>query len=181
MRHIRWLCGLALLSGGVVVTGLAAPPRRPPELLPRPEEGSRFVPKFEAVAETGLLMEGLTQPNYRALEKHLQGKGPQDADTWKFARGQALLIAETGNLLLLRPPRNSGRDAWMRRAMDLRQSAADLADRLRSRDLERSRAALTDLATKCNSCHQTFRVPARIGPNAEPATPETKGGVRDTD
>lgn len=182
MRHIRWLCGLALLLGGVVVTGLAAPPRRhPPELLPRPEEGSRSAPKFEAVADTGLLMEGLTQPNYRALEKHLQGKGPPDADTWKFARGQALLIAETGNLLLLRPPRNSGRDAWMRRAMDLRQSAADLAGRLRSRDLEGSRTALTDLTAKCNACHQTFRVPMRIGPDAEPANPDTKGSVRDTE
>ena len=25
-------------------------------------------------------------------------------------------MAETGNLLLLRPPRNEGRDTWMRRA-----------------------------------------------------------------
>ena len=27
---------------------------------------------------------------------------------WKFVRGQALLIAESGNLLLLRPPHNAG-------------------------------------------------------------------------
>ncbi len=78
------------------------------------------MPRFEAVAETKLLMEGLAHPNYRALEKHLEGKGPPDGDTWTFARGQALLIAETGNLLLLRPPRNDGRDTWMRRAMDMR-------------------------------------------------------------
>ena len=36
----------------------------------------------------------------------------------------------------------------------------------------RSRAALTDVAQSCNRCHQTFRVPTRIGP-------ETKPGVRD--
>jgi hypothetical protein len=179
MRHLRLLGGVALLSAAVVMTALAAPPRRLPEQLPPPLE--RFVPKFEAVAETSLLMEGLAQPNYRALEKHLQGKGPPDVETWMFARGQALLIAETGNLLMLRPPRGEGRDAWMRRATELRQSAGDLARRLGNRDLPRGRIALADLTTKCNGCHQTFRVPTRIGPQAEPPQPENKAGLRDTD
>jgi hypothetical protein len=177
MRHLRWLGGIAVLISGIVVTGLAAPPQRLPEQLPAPD--AKFVPRFEAVAETKLLMEGLAQPNYAAVEKHLQGKGPADADTWTFARGQALLIAETGNLLLLRPPRNDGRDAWMRRAVNMRQAAGDLARQLGNRDLERSRAAQVALTAKCNSCHQTFRVPARIKPNAEPQ-PEDRGG-RDTE
>jgi hypothetical protein len=181
MRHIRRSLGLAfvVLLGAVVMTGGAAPQRKMPEQLPHPD-APRFVPKFEALAETKLLMDGLTQSNYNALEKHLQGKGPQDGDTWAFARGQALLIAETGNLLLLRPPRNEGRDTWMRRASDMRQSAANLAHRLKNRDLIRSRDTLTDLANKCNNCHQSFRVPARIGPKAEPA-PAARGGVRDTE
>jgi len=153
-----------------MLTTAAAQTRRAPELLPHPE--AKFVPRFEAVAETKLLMEGLAHPNYRALEKHLEGKGPQDGDTWMFARGQALLIAETGNLLLLRPPRNDGRDMWMRRAMDLRASATDLSRRLANHDLQRSRTALSDLAIKCNNCHQAFRVPTRIGPRADPAPPE---------
>src|SRR5262249_37186207 len=112
---------------------------------------------------------------------HLQGKGPSDGDTWMFARGQALLIAETGNLLLLRPPRGGGRDTWMRRATDLRQSAGDLARQLGNRDLGRSRTALADLTSKCNGCPQTFRVPTRLGPNAEPPPPEIKSGTRDTE
>jgi hypothetical protein len=177
MKHMRPLFGLAVLAGGLVATGLAAQQRRTPEQLPHPE---KFVPKFEAVAETHLLMEGLALPNYQAVEKHLEGKGPADADTWTFARGQAVLIAETGNLLLLRPPRNEGRDTWMRRAMDMRQSASDLARRLSNRDLPGSRAALTTLTTKCNNCHQSFRVPTRIGPNAEPAAPGARG-TRDTE
>lgn len=166
MKRARRLCGLVLMAGGIMAASLSAQVRRTPERLPAPEE--KFTPRFEALAETKLLMEGLAQPNYRALEKHLQEKGPADADTWTFARGQALLIAETGNLLLLRPPRNAGRDAWMRRAMDMRQSAGNLARRMADHDLPRSRTALVDLANKCNSCHQTFRVPTRIGPNDEP-------------
>lgn len=165
MKRVRWLCGLVVLAVGLAATTLSAQIRRGPERLPPAE--AKFTPKFEVLAETKLLMEGLALSNYRALEKHLQGKGPEDVDTWMFARGQALLIAETGNLLLLRPPRNQGRDTWMRRAMDMRESAADLARRLGSRDLPRSRAALLDLANKCNHCHQTFRISTRIGPNAE--------------
>lgn len=165
MKRVRGLCGLLLLAGGIAATSLSAQTRRPPERLPPPEEP--FTPRFEALAETKLLMEGLAQPNYRAVDTHLQGKGPQDGDTWMFARGQALLIAETGNLLLLRPPRNAGRDTWMRRAMDMRQSAGNLARRLANRDLARSRTALHELTNKCNSCHQTFRVATRIGPDEE--------------
>ncbi len=179
MRHLRQLCSLAVVMGALVMTALAAPPPRAPELLPHPE--AKFVPRFEAVAETKLLMEGLANPNYRALVKHLEGKGPQDGDTWMFARGQSLLLAETGNLLLLRPPRNEGRDRWMRRATDMRESATNLGRRLANRDLGRSRSALADLTTKCNSCHQAFRVPTRIGPNAEPVPPEVKDGRRDTE
>ena len=180
MRQMRWLGGIALLAGALVLTGAAAQQqkRRGPELLPAPEV--RFTPKFEAIAETGLLMNGLAHPNYLALEKHLQGKGPQDEDTWAFARGQALLIAETGNLLLLRPPRNDGRDLWMRRATGLRESAAALGRQLTGRDLARSRSALTDVVRRCNNCHESFRVPTRIGPNVEPV-PGVKGGVRDTE
>jgi hypothetical protein len=174
MKRARRLCGLIVLVIGLAATSLFAQIRRSPERLPPPESSaaeSKFTPKFEALAETKLLMEGLTLPNYRAVEKHLQGKGPADVDTWMFARGQALLIAETGNLLLLRPPRNDGRDNWMRRAMDMRQSAGALARRLGNRELAGSRTALLGLAQKCNDCHQTFRVPTRIGPNAE-AEPE---------
>jgi hypothetical protein len=170
MKRVRLLCGLGVLAVGLAATSLPAQVRRAPERLPPPESRSaetKFIPKFEALAETKLLMEGLAHPNYRAVEKHLQGKGPVDVDTWMFARGQALLIAETGNLLLLRPPRNDGRDPWMRRAMDMRQSASVLARRLGNRDLARSRTALLDLANKCNDCHQTFRVATRIGANEE--------------
>lgn len=159
---------LSIAAIGLGWTALASPQRPGPERLPPPRE-VRVTPRFDPVAETDLLMKALAHPNYRALAKHLQDKGPPDDDTWKFARGQALLIAETGNLLLLRPPRNDGRDAWNRQAMELRQSATDLARRLGNHDLERGRAALADLTKRCNACHQTFRVATRIDPNAEQA------------
>ena len=122
----------------------------------------RVTPKFEVIAETSLLMDGLNLPNYHSLEKLLKQK-PADADTWTFMRGQSLLIAETGNLLLLRPPRNGGRDAWNQDAMDLRTAAGDLAHKAGDRDYEGSVAGLKRVASVCNRCHETFRVATRLG------------------
>lgn len=131
----------------------------------RRKEAARTLPKPEPVAETRLLMEGLNQPNFRGLERLLKDK-PGDVEAWTFARGQALLIAETGNLLMLRPPRAKAQDVWMERAAELRDAATTLARAAGKRDWERSQNALRDLAGSCNRCHQTFRVAVRLTPFA---------------
>jgi hypothetical protein len=134
-------------------------------VAPASSQLRRREPKQEAVAETRLLMEGLNQANYRGLERLLQEK-PADVEAWTFARGQALLIAETGNLLMLRPPRR-GQDAWMDHAVELREAASTLARAAARRDYERSRNAFRDLASTCNRCHQEFRVNVRLDPFAD--------------
>lgn len=156
--HLILAAGAILLLAGVQAGSQTTPQPKPPE---------RFVPKLEAVAETKLLMEGLNQANFRGLENLLKQK-PDALEAWTFARGQALLIAETGNLLLLRPPRNQGRDAWQMRATELRDSATALAQVLARRDFEGSRAALGKLANSCNRCHQGFQVQVRVAPFANP-------------
>jgi hypothetical protein len=141
----------------VVMALLSAAGAAPKQTTPH------YVPRFEAVAETKLLMEGLAQANYRGLEGLLK-KPPADNEGWTFARGQALLLAETGNLLLLRPPRTpEGQDAWFRHATDLREAAATLARNVGSQDYARSRTGMADVANACNRCHQTFRIATRVG------------------
>jgi hypothetical protein len=160
----------AILLAGTTVLLLstrALPQQVVPRTQPQPVP-ARPVPRLEAVAETRLLMEGLCQANFRGLERLLKQK-PTSIEAWTFARGQALLIAETGNLLLLRPPRNRGRDTWQERAMELRSSATSLARQIAAQNYQRSRAALGSLANVCNRCHQTFQVPTRLVPFAEPS------------
>src|SRR5262245_51104527 len=120
MRRARWLLAAGALVGG----GLAWAPwaaSQPKPAVVRPD------PKPEAVAETRLLMQALNESNFRALEKFLRGQPPADNQAWMFARGQALLIAETGNLLLLRPPQKGGQDAWKEASVELRERATLLA------------------------------------------------------
>lgn len=144
----------ALLLGTAALL-LAVQPALPQSASTRP------TPKLEAVAETKLLMEGLNQSNFRGLEKLLKER-PADVEGWTFIRGQALLIAETGNLLLLRPPRNQGERAWMDHATELRSAATRLARSAARQDFQQSRLDLVGVANSCNSCHQSFRVPTRL-------------------
>jgi hypothetical protein len=162
------LAGLLLASAGSAQRIEIKPGPAPLKTPPRPAtpEPAKFTPRFEALAETRLLMEGLAEANYRGLSKQLKN-APADNDTWVFLRGQALLIAETGNLLLLRPPRNSGRDTWMKLAMEMRDAAGNLARSAGTRDYPGSKTGLTALGDACNRCHTTFRIPVRITPDVE--------------
>jgi hypothetical protein len=157
---LRFVCllamGVALLS-----TAEATPQNKAaPEKTPTPAK-IRSTPKLEPVAETKLLMQGINWPNFLALEQNLKQK-PTEADAWTYLRGEALLIAENGNLLMLRPPRNQGEDTWMERAMALRSTAVKLARAAADKNYQRCRNGLVDLADTCNRCHQSFRVNVQI-------------------
>jgi hypothetical protein len=133
----------------------------------QPRGDARDAPRLVPVAETRLLMEGLNFPNFRGLEKLLKDK-PREKEAWVFARGQALLIAETGNLLLLRPPRSKAAvQAWQTRVTSLRTAATQLARTLANKDFDGARKDLTALANACNACHKQFRVATRIVPFAQ--------------
>src|SRR5262245_43582038 len=148
------------VAGALVCAGDATP-----QPAPRGAPAARSRPKLEPVAETKLLMEGLMHSNFRGLENHLKQR-PADLETWAFVRGQALLIAEGGNLLMLRPPKNAGQDVWMDRAADLREQAVRVAQQAAARDAERCQLALIELAGTCTRCHQSFRIPVQIRPFA---------------
>lgn len=125
-------------------------------------QSRRASPSLEPVAETRLLMEGLAHPNFKAIDRHLKEE-PADEEAWQFARGQSLIIAETANLLMLRPPKNKrAEETWMARATDLRDESSKLARAAAARDIGKSRAAFSAVAASCNRCHETFRVEVRL-------------------
>jgi hypothetical protein len=125
------------------------------------------VPRPEPVAETKLLMEALARPNVGGLNRILKNQ-PKEAEAWKFARGQALVVAEMGNLLLLRGPKDRAtQEAWQARAGELRDAAAKLGKAAGARDFVGSRAALVDVANVCNRCHQGQKVAYQVTPFAE--------------
>jgi hypothetical protein len=126
----------------------------------KPRAEMRSLPGLVPVAETRVLMLGINLPNFNSLNRRL-AQQPQGDESWNIIQGQALLIAENGNLLMLRPP--SGKEeAWLDRAADLRTVAARLARSAGEHDVARSRDDLVKLANTCNRCHKTFGVNVTI-------------------
>lgn len=182
IRRTAWRCG-ALLT--VAVTLLACATAQTQQPVPRPTyaqpvqaptyapatQATNITPRLDPVAETKLLMEGLTNPNFRSIDRFLKQK-PDNSESWRFIRGQALLIAESANLLMLRPPHNQGQAVWFERAMQMREAAKQLSQAAGKEEFERSRALLVNLANSCNRCHQSFRVATDVAPfQEEPAAP----------
>jgi hypothetical protein len=156
MSRVRFL--LAVVAVGVACLFVPVAQSQPGK--------AKASPKPEPVAETKLLMEGLASPNMRGLANLLRDK-PADAEAWTFARGQALLLAETGNLLLIRAPRTAtGQDSWQTYSADLRDASTTLAQAAVAKDYAKARAGLAGVANVCNRCHQAFRVPHRVDPFA---------------
>lgn len=161
MKLIRRSAFFSLMIAGWL--GLAA-------FSSRAQTTRKAVPKLVPIAETKLLMEGLANVNFRGLDRILKQK-PTEDQAWTFARGQALLLAETANLLMIRPPRNEGESTWFDRAMELRSAAGQLAQLAGKRDFQASRAGFVAVANACNRCHQTFRVKVLITPFEDAPTP----------
>jgi len=121
-------------------------------------------PKLEPVADVKLLMNGLADPNFKGLSKMFSDK-PKDAEAWEFAKARALLIAETGNLLMIRPPKEkAAQDNWMTHGTELRNAAVSLARFASEKDYVKSRSALAGVANACNRCHKASASPTRVQP-----------------
>jgi hypothetical protein len=139
--------------GGAIGGRDTAPPRAQMRTVPRPEP----------VADIRLLMLGINLPNYQGIAQRLEQQR-QDAESWNILFGQALLIAENGNLLMLRSPPGNGReDTWLDRAAELRSTAVRVARAASDHDGARTRDEFKQLTNVCNRCHQTFRVDVKIG------------------
>ena len=74
-------------------------------------------------------------------------------------------MAESGNLLMMRPPRDpAAQDAWMQRSTELRESAVRVARAAAAKDYPAARSGLAGLANACNRCHTAFNVALRVEP-----------------
>jgi len=129
---------------------------------------------LEPVAETRILMLGINLPNFQGLQQRL-ARQPANKDSWEIVRGEALLIAENGNLLILRDPPAGSRQTWVDRARDLRSAGKRLARAAADRDYARSRDCLADLLNSCNRCHRNYGVRVDLsgqGNSRLPAVPQ---------
>jgi hypothetical protein len=99
-------------------------------------------------------MEYVFQPTYRRLKQTLAA-APADNAGWKAVKSDALILAESCNLLYSRKPAEHGED-WVKHATASRSGGAALYQAARAKDFAAATTAWKSMLESCNACHKQF-------------------------
>lgn len=99
-------------------------------------------------------MEYVFQPPYKRLRASLS-EAPADKKAWKSIKSDALILAESANLLLARQPTRDSQD-WVAHATAVRIAGTDFYQSAKKQDYRAARATFAMMLTKCNGCHEQF-------------------------
>jgi len=146
---MRWSMGVALVM--LVGAGAAVTHAQKPQSPARPAAAANAV---KPVATVGEIMQLMTIPLSNAVFE-AGGEPPKDDKSWAEVRGQAIALAESGNLLML-GSRAKDRAAWMkfsRAQVDAAEAAAKAAA---AKNGDQLSAASDALYETCAACHKVY-------------------------
>jgi hypothetical protein len=99
-------------------------------------------------------MKGLFQGPYRRLKAGIASE-PKDNAGWKVIRSEAIILAEGGNLLLMRKPEKDA-DKWTEYSVASRDAAAEVFKAAKKKDFVGAKKAYLTMIAACNDCHKRF-------------------------
>ena len=138
-----------LLVAGVALAACATQPV--PEPAPAPASASLA----RRVGSMSELMVDVLYPAGDAIF-YIETRTPTNSEEWALVQMQALMIAESANLLMM-PGRARDQDQWMRDA-ELMLDAGEAAYRAsKDQDVEGLVALNDQLYMSCVTCHQHYR------------------------
>lgn len=142
------------LSAGLLSTLLVFQAISGPRQVRGDETGQaaiKLVPVEKSMHE---FMEYFFQPTYLRL-KPVMAAAPSDNAGWKAIKADSLILAEGGNLLLLRTPLRDPAK-WNESSVAVRDAAGQLYKAARKKDFDACRKTYEQMLTNCNSCHKRF-------------------------
>ena len=99
-------------------------------------------------------MEYVFQPTYLRLKQAMAAE-PADNKAWKPIKADSLILAEGGNLLLMRAPEKDAA-AWNELSAAVRDAGAGLYAAAKKKDFQAARPHYEQMLKKCNACHDQF-------------------------
>src|SRR5712691_3618986 len=112
-------------------------------------------PPFQPVATISQIMVAITLPYSDAL-LYIQRNPPKDDRDWEALQMQALMLAESGNLLMIQG-RAKNQGQWMKDARLLVEAGAAAVKATRAKDLQAVLALNDQIVSSCITCHTQFR------------------------
>jgi hypothetical protein len=87
--------------------------------------------------------------------KQAMASEPADNVRWKAIKSDALILAEGGNLLLVRTPLEDSK-AWNEGSATVRELGGSLYESAKKKDYKSARRNYETLLLNCNRCHTKF-------------------------
>ena len=103
-------------------------------------------------------MEYVFEPNYKVLKADLAVEPTEDDKaTWKRVKAASMMLAEGGNLLLMRKPKKEEQtDRWNELSVNVRDKGRELYKAARKKNYADVRTHYEAMLTQCNACHKEF-------------------------
>ena len=119
------------------------------------------------------VMVSMVYPAANNLLLSIYRGGPQDDKDWTAAKHNAVLLAESGTVLLTRGPAG-GQGAWAQDAKMLVDVGAAAYKAAGAKDTNAFLAVAQPLNAACTTCHKQYRANVatpneRVGPDHQPA------------
>ena len=112
-------------------------------------------PPFRAVATISEIMDAITLPYSDAL-LYIQRNPPKSDWDWEVLQMQALMLAESGNLLMMKD-RAKNQGEWMKDARMLVDAGIAAVKATRAKNMEAVLALNEQIVNSCVTCHRKFR------------------------
>jgi len=119
-----------------------------------PAESTSAADAFKPVASVKQVMLGITVPASNAVFA-VAGEAPADEAGWTSVEASALAVAESGNLLLMKP-RAKDDPEWKQFALALVDAGVKAAEAARSKNAEATGIAGDDMYNVCEQCHAKY-------------------------
>ena len=105
-------------------------------------------------SDTHEFMEYVFQPTFKRL-KPVMAAAPADNAAWKAIKADALILAEGGNLLLIRQPKEDAAD-WVTHSLQVRVFGGQLYRAAKAKDYTKAQKHYESMVKNCNACHKQF-------------------------
>lgn len=118
-------------------------------------QASSARPPMRNVGTMSELMVRIIYPASDALF-YIESRTPKTESEWGALEGQALMLAESANLLMM-PGRARDQKQWMTDSRLMLDAAADALAAAKKRDVDGIVLVGERLLESCTSCHKTYR------------------------
>jgi hypothetical protein len=143
---------MAVALSVLAALSLAACDRQPRQAnSPAPSASAEA---FKPVATVKQVMLGITIPASNAVFA-VAGEAPADEAGWQAVEVSALAVAESGNLLLMKP-RAVDDQQWKQFALALVDAGSKAAEAARAKNAEQTGVAGDDMYNVCEQCHAQY-------------------------